>query len=391
MNRNRVLQQSLGGRGLSGILLLLPENILFASGYWPSTAAAYLVPGHGPATLIVPKPDEALVPGSWDGEVLSYDTRLDDDPSDLYIAKLIEKAATNSGMADGTVGCDRTMETIAGTHIGGEAYVPGGPFYSLLCDLLPKAKLEDSTPWIYQLRMVKSPDEVEAIRRCTQVVDNALDEARARLAAGMKETELAAVIEGSIQSNGVGLRGANRARGYAFVMSGPEHTATAWAAYNISTDRRMREGDLVLVELDSQVDGYWSDISRTFVVGDADERQHEVWEAVHDCQRYTVDALRAGMKISSVDSTARQFLAARGLADSFLHHVGHGVGFAFHEPPYLDPPGRVVVDSELAPGMVLAIEPGVYIEGWGGVRIEDNVVITEGGGAEFLSVSNRDL
>jgi Xaa-Pro aminopeptidase len=207
----------------------------------------------------------------------------------------------------------------------------------------------------------------------------------------MKETELAAVIEGEIQAYGVGYDGARRARGFAFVMSGPENTAGAWAAYNISTDRKIANGDLILIELDSQVDGYWSDLSRTWVAGEPSAKQREIWSAVHESQQRTVEAVRTGCKISQVDGIARDFLAARGYGREFLHHIGHGVGFSFHEAPYLDPPSRVSTDWEIRPRMVFAIEPGVYIEGWGGVRIEDNVVVNEAGRAEFLSTADRGL
>jgi Xaa-Pro aminopeptidase len=174
-------------------------------------------------------------------------------------------------------------------------------------------------------------------------------------------------------------------------MSGAENTAGAWAAYNISTDRKMVEGDLVLIELDTQVEGYWSDISRTFVVGRPSDRQKEVWNAVHDCQERTIKSLRVGAVISNIDATARAFLTDMGYGAHFPHHIGHGVGFAFHEVPYLDPPSRIAADWPIQAGMVLAIEPGVYVEGWGGIRLEDNIVITENGVAEYLSTADRSL
>jgi len=376
---------------MDGLLLLLPENILFGSGYWPSTAAALFIPTVGRSTLIIPKPDRGFVPRGWAGDVLAYDTRLEDDPSDLFIAKLVRTAAGSKGTGKRRFGCDRCMETIAGTHIGGEARVPGELFYKLLAEILPEVDFIDRTPWIYEARMVKTPEEINSLKTCAEVVDKALDRARESLAPGMRETDLSAIIESAIQTLGVGYKNSRRARGYGFVMSGAENTAGAWAAYNISTDRKMVEGDLVLIELDTQVEGYWSDISRTFVVGRPSDRQKEVWNAVHDCQERTIKSLRVGAVISNIDATARAFLTDMGYGAYFPHHIGHGVGFAFHEVPYLDPPSRIAADWPIQAGMVLAIEPGVYIEGWGGIRLEDNIVITENGVAEYLSTADRSL
>ncbi len=391
MNRQTLIQQFLGSRELDGLLLFLPENILFGSGYWPSTSAALYIPASARATLVVPKPDEAFVPASWEGNVRVYDTRLDDDPTDLFMTKLLRDAMGGGAGQKLRCGCDRSMETIAGTHIGGEARVPGPLFYELLSRTMPAIAYVDVTSWVYEARMVKSDEEISALRRCAEVVDKALDLARVKLAPGMKETELSAIIEGAVQTLGVGYKGTRRARGFAFVMSGPQNTAGAWAAYNISTDRIISQGDLILIELDSHVEGYWSDISRTWVVGKPSSRQHEVWSAVRECQQRTVESLKVGLKISHVDATARDILTAKGYGPNFLHHVGHGVGFAFHEMPYLDPASHVSTDWELQAGMALAIEPGVYIDGWGAVRIEDNVVLTGKGNAEYLSKADQSL
>lgn len=381
-------------RNLRAMVSFLPENILFFSGCWPSTNAAVLVPADGKPTLVLSRPDRDFVPPGFEGEARVYDTRLEDDPPDDCIVRLLRDALKAGKLERGRLGCDRSMETIAATHIGGEAHVPGLPFYRRLESGLPGVELVDCTDWIRQLRMIKTSAEIEALRRCCEIVDHALARARESLRAGLKETELAAVIESAIQTYGVGYQGVKRARGFAFVMAGPRNTEEAWGAFNISTDRRMLDGDLVLIELDSQADGYWSDISRTFVVGGRpDARQREIWEAVRDSQQKTVESLKPGVRAAEVDRTARDAIASRGYGDRFLHHVGHGVGFAFHEMPYLDPASRLEAgqDHEIRPGMVLAIEPGIYLPAWGGIRLEDNVVLTAQGRAEYLSRFDRAL
>jgi Xaa-Pro aminopeptidase len=390
MNRERVLKD-MAEQKLDGILCFVPENILFFSGCWPSTNAGIFLPLEGKPTLILSQPDRDFVPDNWKGEVAVYDTRLADDPPDVCIISYLRKVMESARLK--RVGCDRSMETIAGTHIGGEAHVAGIPFYTMLEKSFSDLTLVDVTDWIEHQRMVKTSVEIEAIKKCNEIVGRALAKAKERLAAGMKETELASIIESEIQTYGVGYRGVKRARGFAFVMSGPQNTASAWGAFNISTERKLEEGDPVLIELDSQADGYWSDLSRTFVVGKPTEKQENIWRIVLDSQQRTVEALRAGMKISEVDTIARDAVAAEGFGAHFLHHVGHGVGFAFHEMPYLDPPSHVPKDRNytLESGMVLAIEPAVYLDGWGGIRIEDNVVITPEGRAEYLSTFDRGL
>jgi Xaa-Pro dipeptidase len=390
MDRRKLIEDGMRERKLDGFLALLPENILFFSGHWPSAPAALVMGSAEKPVLIIPKPDEGLVPAAWKGDTWIYDTRLDDDPSDIYIAKLIEKAVKGRGLQKGRLGCDRFMETVAGTHVGGVAHVPGEPFYRLLGERLKGIQLQDHTAWLYQLRMVKTEQEIRALKKCNEIVDQALAEARKRLAPGMKETELSAIIESSIQTFGVGYQGVQRARGFAFVMSGPANTAAAWGAYNISTNRVINKGDLVLIELDTQADGFWSDVSRTFVAGQPDQRQRQIWGAVRRSEDKTIAGLKTGARISTVDATARSALAEDGFGEYFLHHVGHGVGFAFHEMPYLDPPSLIRTDYTIEEGMVLAIEPGLYFDGWGGIRVEDNVYIRKDG-AEFLSNCDRSL
>jgi Xaa-Pro dipeptidase len=390
MDRRKLVEDGMQERRLDGFLALLPENILFFSGHWPSAPAALVMCAAEKPVLIIPKPDEGLVPADWKGDTWIYNTRLDDDPTDIYIAKLIEKAVKSRGLHKGRLGCDRFMETVAGTHVGGVAHVPGEPFYRLLGEVLNGVQFQDHTAWLYEMRMVKTAPEIRALKKCNEIVDHALAEARKRLTAGMKETEVSAIIESSIQTFGVGYLGVQRARGFAFVMSGPDNTAAAWGAYNISTSRLINEGDLVLIELDTQADGFWSDVSRTFVVGEPDKRQQEIWSAVRRSEDKTIASLKVGAKISTVDATARRALTDEGFGEHFLHHVGHGVGFAFHEMPYLDPPSLIRTDYAIEAGMVLAIEPALYFDGWGGIRVEDNVYITDDG-AEYLSTSERSL
>lgn len=387
MDKKERIVDALEKKKVDALVCFLPENVLFLSGYWPNTGhSAILFPVEGEPFLIVPRPDLKFIPSGWKGEVVDYGVGLDDEPPAEKLVMLLRESFDKRGLLNSRVGCERSFETFAGTHIGGEVTAPGLPLFDLLGTAMPEVAFDCQTPLIRELRMRKTPQEIEALRVCHHIVGYALSEAKAQLREGMKETEVAAVIESSILTYGVGHGGVNRARGYAFAVSGPNtEDVYAWGPYNISTDRVLQEGDLVLIEIDAYADGYWADITRTFIVGVPNREQQEIMGVILETIEKVVSALEPGMKASAVDELARSFIKIAGYGDYFPHSVGHGVGFAFHEMPYLRPTS----DSIIEPGTVLAIEPGIYIPHWGGIRVEDNVVITEEGQCQYLSNFER--
>jgi Xaa-Pro aminopeptidase/Xaa-Pro dipeptidase len=152
------------------------------------------------------------------------------------------------------------------------------------------------------------------------------------------------------------------------------------------SNRRLRTGDMVTIDFGAEADGYYCDITRTFCVGRPSPRQREVHALVLKAQEAAIGAIRPGASCRSVDSAARDIIAAAGHSEHFGHATGHGVGLAVHEGPTLS----ALSKGTLAAGMVVTAEPGVYIPGWGGVRIEDMVLVTERGHTLLTSLS-RDL
>jgi Xaa-Pro dipeptidase len=299
---------------------------------------------------------------------------------------LLKNSIEKRGMLTSRVGCEHSFQSLAGTHVGGEIVVPAQPLFGILQAAMPDVIFECQTALIRELRMRKTPQEVESLRICHEIVGYAIEQAKAQMREGMKETELAATIESAITTYGVGYSGITRARGFAFVVSGHNTGGVyAWGPYNISTDRVLQRGDLVLIELDAYADGYWLDITRTFVVGTPDQKQQDIMTIILDTVEKVVEAIKPGIKSCEVDELARSIIKDAGYGDFFPHNIGHGVGFAFHEMPYLVPDSETTIE----PGMVLAIEPGIYIPDWGGIRVEDNILIAEDGKAVYLSDFER--
>jgi Xaa-Pro aminopeptidase len=192
---------------------------------------------------------------------------------------------------------------------------------------------------------------------------------------GRTEAEVAADVERAILA-GTGYKGTAHARAEALVFSGTERLDRVSWGYATSTARRIERGELVMLELCTVADGYYSDLTRMATAGPPSARQEELIAAVTAAQRAAIAAVRPGVTGDAVDRAARDMLRAHGLADAFIHITGHGLGFRYHESVPMLYPGA---ENVLAEGMVTSIEPGIYGSKFGGIRIEDNVAVTADG------------
>jgi len=215
------------------------------------------------------------------------------------------------------------------------------------------------------LRAVKTPDEVEKIRRACKLADACLEHVTRMIQIGVTEYDINLDVEFFFRRNGAEL---------AFdpiVVSGVNSARPHGRASN----KKLESGDFLTLDLGCRLDGYCSDITRTFVVGEATDRHERIYNQVLKSQIAALDAMRAGVNGRDVDRVARDVLGEEDLAEYFGHGLGHGLGRLVHDPGGMSPR----MDFTLEAGMVMTVEPGVYIEGFGGVRIEDDALVTDTG------------
>lgn len=219
---------------------------------------------------------------------------------------------------------------------------------------------------VEDLRAVKDREELRTLERALDITDQVLAAALSQVEVGMTEVALANLIADLMRDLG--------SDGLAFdtiVASGP-HAARP---HHDPTERRLAAGEPVIVDLGAKVDGYCGDLTRTFVIGEPTEQFRTIYTIVLDAQEAALRSLKAGMSGPDGDKLARDVIDGAGYGDQFVHGLGHGLGLKVHESPSL---GRTSGDT-LRPGQVVTVEPGIYVDGWGGVRIEDVGVVTEGG------------
>jgi Xaa-Pro aminopeptidase len=230
---------------------------------------------------------------------------------------------------------------------------------------------------VAHLRRCKDTDELSRIRRAIERAESSFQELRRNVKPGVSERELGLRLEWLMRG-----KGARRAAFDIIVASG-RNGAMPHASIS---NRRLRTGDLVTFDFGAESDGYFCDITRTVCVGSPTPRQRLIHDLVLRAQRKAIDALQAGTPCAMVDKAARDVIHAAGQGGNFGHATGHGIGLLVHEAPSLSSLSKDRIET----GMVVTVEPGVYIPGWGGVRIEDMVLITETGPRVMTSLP-RDL
>jgi len=249
--------------------------------------------------------------------------------------------------------------------------------FEKLQEHLPHVALRPVTGLIEKLRLIKDVREISLIQEAAVITGAALWYLLGALKYGQPEQEVAGILEFFMRRHGGGLPA------FETIVAAGERGALP---HGIASEQRIRRGQLVVIDLGASYQGYAADLTRTICLGRIDARQREIYEVVREAQACALAELRPGVRAGEVDAAAREFLAARGYGEYFSHALGHGVGLSVHEEPRL----AARQETVLEPGMVVTVEPGVYLPGWGGVRIEDTVLIAQNG-YEILTPVTKDL
>jgi len=270
---------------------------------------------------------------------------------------------------------DRLVELLAGGPVALDpAATNHDRWLTLACDV----ELVPSESPIRAARRVKDHAEIARIERAASIADAALADVEPEME-GMTELDVRAELEHRMVRFGADDRSYPT-----IVAAGPENGARP---HHGASRRTITEGDTVIIDVGALVDGYHSDMTRSWVIGDATEEQCDTHALVAEAQRAGLDATTAGASSQAVDAACRDVFEAAGRLGEYLHGTGHGVGLDIHEVPF----HNRTTDVTLAPGMVVTIEPGLYREGFGGFRIEDLVLITETGHRVLTHSPKREL
>ncbi|MBW2193429.1 MAG: aminopeptidase P family protein [Deltaproteobacteria bacterium] len=358
-NRLERLRESLSEKNLDALLVLVEENRRYLSGFTGEDTHF----DESAGALIITR----------DKLILATDSRFELQAGNE--ATLYEIVCYKEGLAKALPKKTKNLKVQRlGFEIIRMSYYLYGKITKNLTPEAPRVELVETSDIVEMLRVTKEESEIEATRNALVIAELAFRKVAAALTPDMTEKEAAWAMEKEMREAG--------ADGLSFptiVASGPNSALP----HAIPGDRKLSEGEPILFDWGARLNGYCSDTSRTLVIGTPDETFETVYNTVLDAQQKAIDAIRPGMSSKAVDEIARNHIAARGFKDKFGHGLGHGTGLAVHEAPRLSP----LRDTRLEPGMIFTVEPGIYLPGWGGIRIENQVVVREDG-AEVLNGLN---
>jgi Xaa-Pro dipeptidase len=373
-SRPQQIRSFLRQNSLQAWIAWRPDELLMLSGYFPFWGASLLIYfADAEPVLFVPQIEPRNhIPAGLRVQEYPWGDLSCSDPYSVLVSAVgdeLVKAEVKSGEVGLNPGASRISLPIQAAE---QIPIPEG-FSGRLSSLTANTNAQCQAAFA-NLYLRKTSAEIDAIRLANRIANVGLKAFVERLKPGIAEAEVAAEVEAAIYRQ-IGHDGIFHSRGWAMVQSGP-NSADA-GRFNRSTGRRLENGDLVLIELATCVNGYWSDLTRTAAIGSPKPEVEEILAVARDAQQAAIDGIRPGMSAASIDALAREKIAAQGLSAFFTHHTGHHVGFRYHDPGFLILPGE---SAKLEPGMVITIEPGVYVaERGAGARIEDNVLVTESG------------
>ena len=350
--------------GLDALVVRAPDNVLYLTNFWSMKGYdACVFPRDGESVLICLEASaEDASRTAWTGDVRHV--RGYDEGDARPVPSRTLDAAVDAARGYGRVGLELSLGTQASDRMVGEPTT----FTKAWFDAFPDAV--DATGVLARARMLKTEQEVARLRIANEIATQAMHHVRRRVEPGMKESEAAALWQGFVHGQGTARDDVELALPFSLVWAGKgikTFTATA--------DLPVVEGEPVLFEIWVCADGYWADHTKNLVVGDLRHDYAELEQGLLEVYGRALEACSPGRSMADLDRSVREGLAALGYPGQPSHPVCHGVGARAHEPPY----PHQAAGGSFEEGMVLAVEPGVYWDGGGGLRVEDNFLVTHDG------------
>ena len=349
--RRQAVVAALPGRKLDCLLVAFSPNLRYLSGFTGSSGALLILPGR---SILLTDPRYQIQAA----QEVSCTVTIAKGPLDLdLVAAIARHRVKRIGYEPALMSCEA--------------------FRSLESRLPAKASLVAAGGSVERMRMVKSPSEIDRIRRSVLTNSRAFEQTVPGVRPGITERDLAAELEYRMRRLGA------EKPSFETIVAGGVRSALPHAQ---PTAARLQPGQLVVVDMGALEDGYCSDMTRMLHLGTPTAKVKRTYAAVLEAQLAGIDAVHAGAPTAQVDAAARNVLKRYGLDRAFIHSTGHGLGLEIHEPPRLGKSDK----GRLQAGMAITIEPGVYLEDFGGIRIEDTVVVTEKG-CEILTPTGKEL
>ncbi len=345
------LRENLGRFKLAGLFLEPSENLYYFMGWRfgrSERLAAAFIPATGQPFVLGPAFEESRLREASSVEKI-YTWQEHESPYAVF-AKII----SDYGLHTGTMAIEPTTRY----------FVTDG-----LSRALPQMKLVNGDTVCNAQRMIKSEKEIALLRLANDATEACIRQTWTQIKSGMSEQEVAKLLQQNFSA--IGLSGGG------LIQFGPSSAIPHGGA----SPRSLQQNDVVLMDCGTRLQGYTSDVTRTTVFGTPSPRHEEIWRLVYQAQSAGIAAAKPGVTCESVDAAARKVIAEAGYGKYFVHRLGHGIGLEGHEAPYFAGNNKTILE----PGMTFTVEPGIYIQGEFGVRLEDDIVITENG-CELLTV-----
>ena len=369
---------------LDALVVRAPDNVHYLTNYWAMKAwEIAILPREADPIILAVEPQELDVRrNAWTDDIVFFKGFNADDPRPSFL-RALEKAIgvlQERGLTR-RIGVETSNAVQSPERMTGEPTVYWKGYFDDLEDAIDE--VVDCTPMLTRLRMIKTDQEVERLRITNDLAAEAVQYVRDNIRAGMKDAEVGAMYEGYVHSHGIGYRDTiEMARAFTLVWSGDSiQTFTA------TKNTLVQEDAPTLMEIWTCADGYWNDLTKNACPGTLSPEYNTLLDLLLSVWDEAVrDHLGPGVSLAELDGFIRARIAEGGYPGQPSHYVCHGVGSRAHEPPWAHP----MSDQLMEAGMVLAVEPGIYWEGGGGLRLEDNFLITDDG-AEKLCAAPEDF